>query len=108
MKNLNKCRTCFLLLTFLFIQTFMTAQDTTGTAKILKLLPNPLQLNNGKLVKSEREWYKKRHPELLHFFTTEIYGQMPSSYPKMRFIITDENHSVFWWISYKKTNYRFV
>src|SRR4051794_5467028 len=38
-------------------------------------LPDPLLLVNGKRVKSARDWWKKRRPELLELFSREIYGR---------------------------------
>jgi len=40
-------------------------------------LPDPLLTFNGKKVKSIKQWEKKRRPELLHFFTENIYGAVP-------------------------------
>lgn len=71
------------------------AQDTTGTAKIMRSISNPLQMKNGKLVKSKKDWYKKRRPELLDFFTSEVYGQLPDRPKKMTFKVTDEDTSAF-------------
>lgn len=86
---------CFIL-TFFLASTFVTlAQDTTGTAKIMRSIANPLQLFNGKIVHSKKQWYQKRRPELLQFFTKEVYGQMPKVPKNMRFVISEEDRSVF-------------
>ncbi|OXA80826.1 hypothetical protein B0A65_05370 [Flavobacterium frigidimaris] len=61
----------------------------------MSMISNPLQLNNGKIVQSKKEWFKKRRPELLDFFTTQVYGQMPDKPANMRFVITEDNNSVF-------------
>jgi hypothetical protein len=63
--------------------------DTTGTAKIMQTISNPLLMNNGKLVKSKKKWFKKRRSELLDFFTSEVYGQAPEIPTNMVFKITD-------------------
>ncbi|MCK3685006.1 hypothetical protein [Maribellus sp. YY47] len=40
-------------------------------------LPDPLTTFNGKKVKSVKQWEKKRRPELLQFFTENVYGAVP-------------------------------
>ena len=40
-------------------------------------LPDVLTLENGKKVKSEKDWFKKRRPEILKLFTDEVYGAVP-------------------------------
>ena len=46
-------------------------------------LPDPLILNNGKKVKSEKVWWGKRRPEIKEYFDREIYGRVPASVPKV-------------------------
>ena len=46
-------------------------------------LPDPLKLNNGKEVKTAKDWWKKRRPELIEIFDREIYGRVPSRLPKV-------------------------
>lgn len=44
-------------------------------------LPDALTLNNGKPVRSIKDWEKKRRPELLEMFASEIYGKAPVGRP---------------------------
>jgi len=44
-------------------------------------LPDALTLNNGKQVRSVKEWEKKRRPELLELFASEVYGKAPIGKP---------------------------
>src|ERR1700681_3320701 len=37
-------------------------------------LPDPLMLKNGKKVKSAKEWWELRRPEIVEGFDQEIYG----------------------------------
>src|SRR6266496_4037992 len=37
-------------------------------------LPDPLLLKNGKKVKTAKDWWSKRHPEIVEDFDREIYG----------------------------------
>ncbi|HZR64818.1 MAG TPA: acetylxylan esterase [Terriglobales bacterium] len=46
-------------------------------------LPDPLRLNNGKEVKTAKEWWTKRRPEIVELFDREIYGRVPANLPKV-------------------------
>jgi hypothetical protein len=47
-------------------------------------LPDPLVLANGKPVKDAETWVKKRRPEILKLFQTEIFGRVPDNAPKVK------------------------
>jgi hypothetical protein len=47
-------------------------------------LPDPLTLANGKPVKSAKDWWKKRRPELVELFDREIYGRTPKETPTVK------------------------
>lgn len=58
-------------------------------------LPDPLVLNNGKKVKSEKVWWKKRRPEIKEYFDREIYGRVPANVPGVRWeVVSVTNDSV--------------
>ncbi len=44
-------------------------------------LPDPLLLKNGKTVKTEKDWWEKRRPEIVEGFDSEIYGRLPKNIP---------------------------
>jgi hypothetical protein len=44
-------------------------------------LPDPLVLKNGKPVKTSDDWWKKRRPEIVEDFESEIYGGLPENIP---------------------------
>ena len=44
-------------------------------------LPDPLKLANGKPVKTAKDWWKKRRPELVEIYDREIYGRLPANVP---------------------------
>ena len=46
-------------------------------------LPDPLQLNNGKPVKTAKDWWTKRRPEIVELFDREVYGRVPKDVPKV-------------------------
>ncbi|WP_346860950.1 hypothetical protein [uncultured Draconibacterium sp.] len=71
----------FLFIFFLFLfQDFAFAQYTPNydenKVPVFKL-PDPLKTFNGKKVKSVKKWETKRRPELLDFFTQNMYGEVP-------------------------------
>ncbi len=39
---------------------------------------------NGEPVKDAEMWFKKRRPEILKLFQTEIFGRIPDNAPKVR------------------------
>jgi hypothetical protein len=45
------------------------------------VLPDPLKLNNGKPVKTAKDWWEKRRPEIVEYFDREIYGRVPKNAP---------------------------
>jgi hypothetical protein len=48
------------------------------------VLPDPLTLANGKPVKTAKDWWKKRRPELVELFDREIYGRTPRMTPAVK------------------------
>lgn len=52
-------------------------------ADVYKNLPDPLTLNNGKRVKTPREWFEERRPEIVADFEREIWGRAPAFLPKV-------------------------
>src|SRR5262249_46819253 len=46
-------------------------------------LPDPLVLSDGQKVTSPEMWMKKRRPEILKFYQTDIYGRVPANAPKV-------------------------
>lgn len=53
-------------------------------------LPDPLVLQNGKIVKNTSTWEKQRKPEILELFKEHVYGQ----YPKTKLTPRFEHRSV--------------
>jgi len=46
-------------------------------------LPDPLVMKNGKRVKTPKQWWRQRRPEIVEDFDREIYGRVPPSTPKV-------------------------
>ncbi len=53
-------------------------------------LPDPLVMENGKRVTSVKDWEKKRRPEILRLFETQVYGKSPQR-PKLRYKLMTED-----------------
>lgn len=51
-------------------------------------LPDPLKTESGQVVKTKREWEKKRRPEVLRLFEEEVYGKTPTGKVPLRFVQT--------------------
>jgi hypothetical protein len=51
-------------------------------------LPDPLLLKNGKKVKTDKDWWSKRRPEIVEDFDREIYGRMPKVTPAVKWEVT--------------------
>jgi hypothetical protein len=52
-------------------------------------LPDPLVLSDGQKVTSLDVWVKKRRPEILKFYQTDIYGRVPGNAPKVTWEVTE-------------------
>lgn len=52
-------------------------------------LPDPLVLLNGERVGDAKAWYKKRRPEILQLFESNVYGRSPGRPKDMSFDVFD-------------------
>jgi hypothetical protein len=57
-------------------------------------LPDPLKLANGKPVKTAKDWWKKRRPELVEIYDREIYGRMPAKVPGVTWSVKESREDV--------------
>jgi hypothetical protein len=55
-------------------------------------LPDVLLLKNGKTVKSSRDWWNKRRPELIEEFDREIYGRVPDNVPSVKWEVASKTN----------------
>ena len=77
--------------------TILTVVSTVGAAasaaaadcpclpETSAVLPDPLVMANGQPVRTRRDWFEKRRPELLEIFSREMHGRMPAPPQSMRF-----------------------
>jgi hypothetical protein len=57
-------------------------------------LPDPLKLANGKPVKTAKDWWKQRRPELVEIYDREIYGRMPANVPGVTWSVKESREDV--------------
>ena len=57
-------------------------------ANPIPALPEVLTLKNGTRVKTAKDWWTKRRPEIVEDFDREIYGRMPKNTPKVNWEVT--------------------
>jgi len=55
-------------------------------------LPDPLVFDNGKPVRTAREWMERRRAEILKLFAMNVYGHSPKPPKKLRYQVFDEDH----------------
>jgi hypothetical protein len=56
-------------------------------------LPDPLVATDGSRITSTDDWIKKRRPEILRQFETEVYGRAPKQNPDLRFHVENVDRS---------------
>jgi hypothetical protein len=54
-------------------------------------LPDPLVLQNGKMVTGELQWWKERRPEILNLFEKEMFGRTPSAGSHVGFSVATQD-----------------
>jgi endoglucanase len=47
------------------------------------VLPDPLQLNDGKQITTAAQWWTERRPQIVEDFDREVYGRVPVHTPKV-------------------------
>jgi hypothetical protein len=48
-------------------------------------LPDPLMMQDGRLVRDAAAWFNERRPEIVQLYESEIYGRVPAIAPKVNF-----------------------
>jgi (4-O-methyl)-D-glucuronate---lignin esterase len=54
-------------------------------------LPDPLVFNDGKSVRTAREWRQRRRPEILELFAVNVYGHSPQPPKELRYDVFDSD-----------------
>jgi len=58
-------------------------------------LPDPLRTFSGKKVRNTKQWEKKRRPELLDFFSRNIYGEVPGNLDISSYDILEQSDDAY-------------
>ena len=74
---------------FSFAQEIVINYDESKVPNFIP--PDPLTLNNGEKVTSVKQWENKRRPELLEFFSSQMYGRTPKDKIKVTYETLSEN-----------------
>ncbi|MDO4627905.1 MAG: acetylxylan esterase [Planctomycetia bacterium] len=80
----------FLLLGALFTTNILAPSVANGeemdytlkVGKVTYTLPDPLKMNNGRVVKTASEWESKRRAEVFEIFQREQFGRLPKELQK--------------------------
>ncbi len=56
-------------------------------------VPDPLKSFKGKKITSVKKWEKSRRPELLEFFTENVYGKVPGKLELSSFEVVEQSNS---------------
>jgi len=85
---------CTLFFAFQF--SFAQFEPNYDESKIPEfILPDPLVTFSGKQIKNVKQWEKKGRPELLKFFTENIYGEVPGKLSISSFRILEESDDAY-------------
>ncbi|MDX1285048.1 MAG: hypothetical protein R3182_08555 [Draconibacterium sp.] len=92
MKNVVFILACLLVATLTSAQ-FKANYDENKVPEFE--IPNPLKTFNGKKIKNTKVWMKKGRPELLNFFTKNVYGEVPGDLKISSFEVVEESNNAF-------------
>jgi hypothetical protein len=53
-------------------------------------LPELLRLENGRKVRTAKQWWQQRRPEILELFEREVVGRVPKQVPKVHWSVLDK------------------
>lgn len=67
------------------------ANSDESKATTYKTLPDPLVFNNGKKVKTKKQW-EKRSLEIMELFDREVYGRIPENTPSVKWEVIEEKN----------------
>jgi len=65
-------------------------------------LPDPLRMEDGRMVRNKRQWIKERRPELMEMFRSEMFGREPGQAPDLHFTVLEESNDAFGGLATRK------
>src|SRR5688572_26538166 len=93
----GRCRVPFTVFFSLLFTCMLHAQKFPDVSELPTRvkLPDPLVLQDGQRVKTEKDWFEKRRPELKALFQHYMYGQFPPVPKDLNFISAREDKTCF-------------
>ena len=83
-----------ILFSFLIQTGFAQFEANYDESKVPQFeVPDPLKTFNGKKIKNAKRWIKKGRPELMEFFTQNVYGEVPGELQISSFRMAEESTS---------------
>lgn len=58
------------------------------------ILPELMELDNGKTISTPQEWWQQRRPEIEEAFDQEMYGKVPENIPSVKWQVMDAYDTV--------------
>ncbi|MBR1926148.1 MAG: acetylxylan esterase [Bacteroidales bacterium] len=58
-------------------------------------LPDPLKMEDGRIVRTRRQWIKKRRPELMEMLRSQMFGREPGQAPDLHSAVLEESSEAF-------------
>ncbi|WP_086477944.1 glucuronyl esterase domain-containing protein [Arenibacter amylolyticus] len=84
----------FTLLLFLYPMSSSKAQALYDENNVpFFKVPNPLTTFEGEKISTASVWKNKRRPEILQYFTNEVYGAFPAHKPHLSSKILEKDHN---------------
>ena len=65
-------------------------------------LPDPLKMEDGRTVRTKRQWIKERRPELMEMLRSQMFGREPGQAPDLHFTVLEESPDAFGGLATRK------
>ena len=57
-------------------------------------LPDPLLLKDGERVRTGKDWWQRRRPQIVEDFDREVYGRVPRNAPRVEWTVTSATRQI--------------
>ena len=65
-------------------------------------LPDPLKMEDGRTVRTKRQWIKERRPELMEMLRSQMFGREPGKAPDLHAKVLEESPDAFGGLATRK------
>ena len=67
-------------------------------------LPDPLRMEDGRIVRNKRQWINERRPELMEMLRSQMFGREPGAdvVPDMHYTVLEESKDAFGGLATRK------